>query len=160
MCLVCQSIKSGHRDQVLAGKLYLPVLPFDCLAIDLLSTGRKTSRGNLHILVVLDLVSRYAWFLPAKSREAPHLADLLIKNIFDHWGLPRYLMSDRAGEFTSKHFTKVLEALEIRHHKTIPYNPRGNSAVERINRTLLQLLRGMLVEFTRQWDELLPWCAR
>ena len=159
-CLVCQSIKSGHRDSVLAGKTYLPILPFDCLAIDLVSTGRKTSRGNLYILVVVDIISRYAWFLPAKSREATHLADLLIKNIFDHWGLPKYLMSDRAGEFSSKHFAAVLGELEIRHHKTTPYNPQSNGVVERTNGTLLQLLRATLIEFTGQWDELLPWCAR
>ena len=160
MCLVCQSIKPGPKDQVLAGKGYLPVLPFDCLAIDLVSTGRKTPRGNLYVLVAVDLVSRYAWFLPAKSREAPHLAGLLVKGIFDHWGLPKFLMSDRAGEFTSKHFTSVLKELEVRHHKATPYNPQSNSVVERMNRTLLQLLRGMLVEFNSQWDDLLPWCAR
>ena len=53
----------------------------------------------------------------------------------------------------------MLKGLNIRSRKSCPYNPRSNAVCERLNRTLLQLLRAVLMEYAIEWDKALPYCA-
>ena len=157
-CLTCQKIKPKRVDNTIHGSTFLPILPYDAITIDLLTPGKKTRSGCKYVLTVVDIVSRYAWFIPTRSREAAHIADLLVSRIFTHFGYPRTVSSDNAAEFTGKVFTDVLKQLEIRHHKVLKYNPRSQGVVERCNRTLLQLLRAVYLDFPVQWDKALPMC--
>ena len=143
----------------MSGKLFLPILPFDTIQIDILGTGRKTSHGNLYILVAVDMASRYAWAFPMRNREAIGIAKLLVERIFVY-GTPKYLVSDRAAELTSGHMKEILDELAIKHHRNTPYNPQSNAAVERFNRSILQILRALLIEYAQQWDEMLAWAVR
>ena len=157
-CITCQKIKPKRVDDVMHGSTFLPILPYDCLSIDLVTPGQKTKGGHKHVLTVVCLVSKYAWFIPAKSRQAGHLADLLINNIFRHFGLPRTISHDQAGEFTGNLFSNMLKELGIRQHKIVAYNPRSQGVVERLNQTLLQLLRAVYLEYPLKWDAALPMC--
>ncbi|CAL4172269.1 unnamed protein product [Meganyctiphanes norvegica] len=49
-----------------------------------------------------------------------------------------------------------MEGLNVGQHRCTPYNPRSNSVCERMNQTILQVLRSLLEEFPVSWDRLLP----
>ena len=157
-CRVCLMSKPAGRDKVPRGTTFLPLYPFDCLVIDLMTPGAPTTRGHKHVLVAVDVVSRYAWFLPVRSRKAKHISDILHKFIFNHWGQPKYLHSDNAGEFSSDYFVKMCAELGIRQHRGTPYNPRSQSVCERLNLTLINMLRAVFLEWQTQWDAALPYC--
>ena len=140
------------------GKTYTPLLPFDCLTIDIITPGAKTTTGHQHVLVVVDTISRYGWFLPLRSRKTAHVIDTLHKYIFNHWGYPKYLHHDSAGEFTSLEFTRMLASVGVQAHRGTPYNPRSQSVCERLNDTLLNLLRSATLEWLTQWNHVLPYC--
>ena len=52
-----------------------------------------------------------------------------------------------------------LDELAILHHRNVPYNPQSNAATERYNRTMLQVLRALFIEYPGQWDQNLAWAV-
>lgn len=54
------------------------------------------------------------------------------------------LRTDNGGEYISKKFKNYLSEHGIIHQTTIPYSPQQNGVAERMNRTLLDLVRSML----------------
>ena len=158
-CTNCAKAKPAGPDQIFRGKLYMPYNPLDCIAIDVLGVGRKSSRGHKSILVAIDSVTRYAWACPLKTRETKEIVDKLHRNVFLTAGLPKYLVCDRAAEFTASQMKEVLHELAITQKLCTTFNPTSNSAAERLNRTVLQLLRSMLLDHEdTHWDDLLPLC--
>ena len=57
--------------------------------------------------------------------------------------VPIRLLSDNRHEFTAREFEEVLNKYEIQHICSSPYKPASNGAVERVNRTITNLVRGM-----------------
>ena len=157
-CITCPKAKPKGANDVMHGSTFLPILPYDCLSIDLLTPGQKTKGGHKHIMTIVDLVSSYGWFIPVKSRMASHLADVLVSKVFNNFGIPRTVCHDQAGEFTGAVFSDMLKELNIRQHKVVAYNPRSQGVVERLNQTLLQMLRAVYLEYPHQWDTALPMC--
>ena len=58
----------------------------------------------------------------------------------------KVLRTDNGGEFTSKAFEAHLKAYGIRHEWTIPKTPEQNGAAERLNCTLVETTRTMLLD--------------
>eukprot|EP00171_Calliarthron_tuberculosum_P023532 IDg23532t1 len=54
------------------------------------------------------------------------------------------LRSDNGGEYLSNDFKTYLEANGIKHELTVAYTPQQNGVAERMNRTLMNLVRSML----------------
>lgn len=52
---------------------------------------------------------------------------------------------DNGKEFVNSKFENLFRAKEIRHQKTIPYNPQSNGVAERTNRSILEE-RTMLID--------------
>lgn len=79
----------------------------------------------------------------------------------NHGGKGRKVKSirtDNGGEYTSAEFTSYLTTKSIRHELTIPYTPQQNGVSERLNRTLVEFVRTMLVDLSllhRFWAEAL-----
>ena len=56
------------------------------------------------------------------------------------------LRSDNGGEFTSKKFKAYLKSEGVRHECTIPKTPEQNGVSERLNQTLVEMSRSMLLD--------------
>lgn len=56
------------------------------------------------------------------------------------------LRTDNGGEFTSNRFQAHLKTCGIRHELTIPKTPEQNGVAERLNRTLVETTRAMLLD--------------
>ena len=56
------------------------------------------------------------------------------------------LRTDNGGEYTSTKFTAYLKAEGVRHECTIPKTPEQNGVAERLNRTLVESSRSMLLD--------------
>ena len=82
---------------------------------------------------------------------------MLHKYVFNHFGAPLSLLSDNAGEFKSGEWKDLLKASGIKQHLGTPWNPRSQGHVERLNATILQLLRSIIVEYAENWDYILPY---
>lgn len=57
----------------------------------------------------------------------------------------KYFRTDNGLEFLSKEFEDFCKKKGIKRHKTVPRNPQQNGVAERLNRTLLERVRCMLL---------------
>ena len=58
----------------------------------------------------------------------------------------KVLCTDNGGEYTSKEFQAYLTQEGVRHELMIPKTPEQNGVAERMNRTLVETVRSMLVD--------------
>ena len=54
------------------------------------------------------------------------------------------IRTDNGKEYTSNEFEHYLRQHGIKHQTTVPYNPQQNGVAERMNRTILNMVRSML----------------
>lgn len=76
-------------------------------------------------------------------------------------GFPiKCLRTDRGGEFTSNEFKEYCETNRIKRQLTVAYTPKHNGAAERKNRTVMNMVRSLLVEKNvprKLWAEAVNW---
>ncbi|KAL7635049.1 UNVERIFIED_CONTAM: hypothetical protein RMT77_014034 [Armadillidium vulgare] len=124
--------------------------PFELVAVDLLQLP-KSSKGNSYIFVLIDHYSKWIAIVPLRSKHTS-LVTAALKNILPYLPLiPSRLLSDNAREFRGPEFEELLILHNIKHIYTTPYNPSSNGITERVNRTLIQYLRGTLSN-PSNWD--------
>ncbi|GJU07224.1 retrotransposon protein, putative, ty1-copia subclass [Tanacetum coccineum] len=73
------------------------------------------------------------------------------------------LRSDRGGEYMSQEFLDHLKDYGIIAHRTPPYTPQHNGMSKRRNKTLLDMVRSMMIQTTLPksfWDHALETAAR
>ena len=79
-------------------------------------------------------------------------ARLLFENIFTRFGVPRVLISDRGTHFLNDLIEELTMAYDIDHRKTTPYHPQTNVLAERVNQTIVRILRKTIQDNKRDWD--------
>ena len=102
----------------------------DLVVMDSLS---KENNGYKYILTVIDVLSKYAWVEPLKTKSGENLVKAFEK-ILKKGRKPEKLHSDKGTEFTNKLFQTFLKHKKITFFTT--YNETKASIVERFNRTL------------------------
>eukprot|EP00731_Ephydatia_muelleri_P003703 Em0001g3703a len=86
------------------------------------------------------LFTKWAEAVPMPDQTAERIVLALI-DIFSRFGIPEILHSDQGRNFESTILKKTCAAFGIVKSRTTSYHPQGDGMVERLNRTLLQLLR-------------------
>ena len=107
--------------------------------------GQKSLGGAEYFLTFMDDYTHYTWVYPLKTKD----------QAFEEWqaevenfkGLRvKTLRTDKGGEFTSKRFQVHLKSCGVRHELTIPKTPEQNGVAERLNHTLVEMTRAMLLD--------------
>jgi hypothetical protein len=93
-------------------------------------------------LVCVDHGSKWLSATPICDKKTENLA-----SIFEHRvlqclpAMPKRVLTDNGKEFTSPFFATVLDKYGVQHVFSTPYKPSSNGLVERVNRTVSELLR-------------------
>lgn len=124
--------------------------PFHLVGIDFLSLGRPGDPYP-YVLVMTDLFSKFAIAVPTKDQTAATTAKAVWENVFQVYGSPEYILSDRGAAFESELFQQLCLLYGCRKKRTTAYHPQGNGACERFNQTLLNLLGTLAEETQMQW---------
>jgi len=154
-CDKCQFFKDDIRKAPVLPH-YIPKKPFELLSIDLIGPLNITTRNNRYILVVLDHLTRYPYLIPVPEISSLTIASSLINEVFSHHGVPKLLLSDRGSNFTSNIFKKIMQLLGIKKLETTSYRPQCNGALERLNKTVISVIRTQSAD---DWDTCLPYVA-
>ena len=122
--------------------------PFDLVHSDLCGkVNVKSESGAEYFLSFIDDKTRYVWSYALSRKDQVFEKFREWKTLIEKSTGRRLktFRSDNGGEFTSKEFESYLKAEGIRHELTIPNNPEQNGVAERMNRTLVETVRSMLV---------------
>ena len=83
-----------------------------------------------------------ARYIPCTERiTADELADLLACEVFDKYGVPLGIVSDRGAVFTSDFWRTFCWNLKVRRRLSTAYHPQTDGETERQNQTLEHYLR-------------------
>lgn len=97
-----------------------------------LSSLQKHNQGFRYILTCIDILSKYAWAIPLKTKRSEDIVNAF-KIIFSV-RKPKILQTDKGKEFKNSRFQKFLKKQGVRFFTT--NNNTKASVVERFNRTL------------------------
>ena len=155
-CGPCQrTMPKGKVSKVPLGSTPLIDEPFRRIAMDLVGPIEPaTSKGNRFILTVVDYATRYPEAVALRRIDTQTVAEALV-DIYSRVGVPREVLTDKGGQFTSELMKEVSRLLSIRQMTTTPYHPACNGLVERFNGTLKSMLRKMCEERPKDWDRYL-----
>ena len=141
-CTVCQQAKLPTP--VKAPLMSLPMgSPWEMLVVDVLEIPLSLN-GNRYLLVVQDYFTKWAEAFPMPDQTARRITDILI-NLCARMGLPRIIHSDQGRNFESTILHQTLQAFGITKLHTTAYHPQGDGMVERLNRSILQMLRTYVI---------------
>ncbi|KAL6723933.1 hypothetical protein Aduo_018883 [Ancylostoma duodenale] len=129
--------------------------PFQIIGVDVLEMG-LTSRGNRYIVTVIDHLTKYLGAYPVPDKKADTIAEAIFsRRICEGGRWPECILSDRGGEFENAVVTALCEILQIKQDFTNGYCPRENGLTERVNGTIVRMLKKKTVTPT-EWDRILP----
>jgi len=121
------------------------------LFMDFMGPYPRTKAGNSVIFVCLDHFSKFVWLQPMRHAETAEVITLVETKNFHKYGVPEFIHSDNGKHFVSQIFGELMNRYGIRHVKTRLYSPQAKAA-ERVNRSVLQILRATIATDQRNWD--------
>ena len=90
-----------------------------------------------------------------ESIDASETAELVLKNVVKHHGLPIDIVSDRGLQFVSKFWVQTCRMMGIKRKLSIAAHPQTDGQTERTNQTVEQFLRAYVNYRQDDWSELL-----
>ena len=126
-------------------------------SLDLVGPLTETEKGNVYILTAEDVFTRYPVAVPIPDKTAETVAKAFEQAVVAEHGSFSQLLTDNAQELTGHIIKDVAKILGITKVATVPYNPNANK-IERFHRTLGEMLRSVVDENQKNWDDCLPAC--
>ena len=93
----------------------------------------KYNDGVKHLLVCIDILSKFAWVEPLKNKTGP-VVRAALERIFAGGRIPQRIQSDRGTEFLNPHVQSLLRQRNVSYF--VSTNETKCAVVERLNRTL------------------------
>nr|GEV69098.1 putative reverse transcriptase domain-containing protein [Tanacetum cinerariifolium] len=133
----------------------IPVWIWEGITMDFVTKSPRTSSGHDTIWVIVDRLTKSAYFLPMRE-DMDRLARLYLNEIVARHGVPISIISDRDSRFTSRFWPSMQEALRTRLDMSTAYHPQTDGQSERTIQTLEGMLRACVLDFGESWDVHLP----
>ncbi|MCP4065802.1 MAG: transposase family protein, partial [Gammaproteobacteria bacterium] len=154
-CVICAERQGqGNRPKPPLTSVPLPTRPMELIAMDLLQI-----QGSKELVMVLvDYLTRYTWAYPITNKKAETVARVLVEQFYPAAGIPERVISDRGLEFTNKLVSVLDDFYGIERSLTTAYHPKSDGRVERMNRTLLDMLSKVSNAQGGRWQSHLGSC--
>nr|GEX12282.1 reverse transcriptase domain-containing protein [Tanacetum cinerariifolium] len=98
-----------------------------------------SSRGIKYIPMAVDYLSKWVKAKALPNNDAQVVCKFL-KSLFDRFGTPRAIISDRDMHFFNDQFAKVMLKYAVTHRLAIAYHPQTSGQLEVSNRGLKRIL--------------------
>ncbi|GKA60094.1 putative reverse transcriptase domain-containing protein, partial [Tanacetum coccineum] len=148
-CLTCAKVKAEY--QKLSSLLVQPVIPvwkWENITVDFVTKLPKTSSGQDTIWVIVDRLTKSAYFLPMKETNSMEkLTRQYLKEVVSRHRVPVLIISDRDSKFTSHFWKSLNEALGTQLDMSMAYHPHTDGQSERTIQTLEDMLRACVIDF-------------
>ena len=109
-----------------------------------------------NVLVLQDHFSKYVVAYVVKDQTACTAAETLRNGYFRIFGAPAYLVSDQGKAFTGHIITHLCELYGVQKLRTSPYHAQTNGQVERMNQTIICMIRKLEKDWKACWSKHLP----
>lgn len=144
-CIMGKSTRSHFKD--LNRPLRNDIL--ELVHVDLVGPISPESLGHSkYILIITDDCSRKVkiYFMKKKSETAELIIEFIQEAERETGKMIKIMRSDNGTEFVNETIKGFFKKKGIKHELTIPYTPEQNGTAERMNRTLLEMTRTILID--------------
>jgi Integrase core domain. len=134
---------------------YSRLEPMEKVAIDVVGPLPCANTGERYLLVFLDCFTKWTEAKAVPKLGARVLVEWFTESILPRFGVPRELVLDQGSDMASREFREFCEDMGITQTFTAPYHHQSNP-VERVNRSLMNLLRMHVNEKQTDWPSHVP----
>ena len=157
-CLLCVKTRTGKMTPRPLGEQLRGKEPGEVLHADFISLGEiegDDEDSEQGLLVLKCGFSMFCMLIPAIKYNAEVMESALLQ-----WsallGMPRILITDGGTHFKNVVVSGLMRRMRAQHHVTTAYSPWSNGSIERLNRSIIRLLRTLLAETNTPHDNWLP----
>lgn len=154
-CVSCMKTSAQPKARGFMGAIPVTA-PWQTVAVDIVGPLHVVN-GLKYILSIQDRFSRFCVLVALRRATAQAVADA----VMDHWvcmyGVPVSILSDRGQNFVGEVFSLLAARLGVTRLRTSSYHPESNGGIERLHRSLAQLMRHLDGESS--WPMQLPYVA-
>jgi len=157
-CLPCRLERTratpGRRGLLLADA---PPDVWQVAQLDHLGPLVRTPAGNVYVLVVVDVATRWTVLVPVPDTTGMTTVRALVERVLaTPRPPPAVLHSDGSTSFTNHEMATFVRAIGAVQRISTPHSPTGHANVERTNGEVVRLLRMLPVMEREAWDVHLP----
>lgn len=125
---------------------------FERIAMDLAGPFPRSHNGHSYILVIGDYFTKLVEIFPLSDMTAVTVAECVVRGWIKRYGCPREIHSDQGRQFESAVFQEVCKLLEISKTRTTPLHARSDGFIERMNRSIQNILSKLVESNQKDWD--------
>ena len=138
-CQICAEIKPRFFRKPV--KTFVKAMhPWEILNVDFKD---PLPGKNKYVLFVVDEFSRFPFAFLCKYMSSTTVISCL-STLFNIFGLPLYVHSDRSSSFISRELKQYLNDRGVATSRSTPYHPTANAQWERVNQTVWRTVKLML----------------
>ena len=152
-CLTCAKRKVASTGKAPLQPMPIATYVWQRMAMDIVGPVPVSTKGNKYILVMLEYTTRYAIAVALKNQTAQNIMRKLIKHVINAEGTPAEILTDQGKNFQADDMKELAKQLGIKQLRTTAYHPQTDGAVERLNRTLGDMLTSHVYKNPTEWDE-------
>ncbi|KAL9336671.1 hypothetical protein Peur_071159 [Populus x canadensis] len=150
-CEKCQRTGNiTHKNQMPLTNILVSEI-FDVWGIDFMGPF-PSSFGNLYILLAIDYVSKWIEAKATQTNDAKVVLDFVRTHIFDRFGIPKAIISDRGTHFCNRSMEALLRKYHVTHRTSTAYHPQTNGQAEISNREIKSILEKTVQPNRRDWS--------
>lgn len=103
---------------------------FDVWGIDFMGPFPKSNNGHQYILVAVDYMSKWVEAVALPTNGAIVVMKFMKKNIFNHFGTPKAIISIGGSHFCNKVFANLLSMYGVHHYPISSPNKRASRGIQ------------------------------
>ncbi len=149
-CTVSEDVRPGRQVPL---EIVHPRGRFEQVAVDVQTVTPRTVSGNIKILAMIDVFTRFVRAIPIPDEKAETIARVIVDEWVSIFGPMVRLLSDRGPNLIGKIVEEMSGMLGIGRLRTYPLHPQANGTVERWNRTVGRDLASFVCTGAVDWDD-------
>ena len=154
-CPQCQIMKGDYTKPNTIPGVIIANNPMDLMCIDFTKVG-PLKDGKENIQVLTDAFTKFSQAFVTPNQKAITVTKVLVDRWFYVYGIPARIHSDKGCSFDNEIMSHLCAMYGVEQSTTMPYNLHGNAPTERLNHTLIGLLKSLPKEQKSNWPLHLP----
>ena len=139
-CECCQWVNTTKLQKVNEElhNIPIPMKPMAQVGIDLMKL--KPSKGYNYVMTVIDYFTKYVEMVALKDKSPLSVAMWIFNNIFCHYDVMDIHITNNGMEFVNQISKELYSRCNVAHHIILPYHSTANGLMERLNRTMTEMM--------------------
>ena len=139
-CPQCQITKGDYTEPNTILGVIIANNPMDLMCIDFTKVD-PFKDGKENILVLTDAFTKCSQAFVTPNQKVITIAKILVDKWFYTYGIPARIHSNNGCSFDNEIMSHLYAMYGVEQSTTMPYNLCGNAPTERMNHTLINLLK-------------------